>query len=430
MNLTDSLPSEGDSRAQADAIELALIQIWKSILGLPEISPTDNFFDLGGDQKALAELDSRLKVLFNRGVPSGFEQTPTIQFLGSSLIAPTNGESHPDPLEAVRLENRRRRGKLKEREFLITPEYALTRLFVQGMPYPKVLQLIAKLSRAAWFKGLFAFSRPEFKRWYTLTGSKVPFEQAFEAYLHNQLANYLPFDHNFQREPLESFYTTLLSSPSRFQQSLAQSFLGTSARAEHPFFLFKNLETFTQSLDARKGVILVTFHGNVRFPYFQDIEWLSGAGLIDIISFTHGHLGKYTSAGEIDLTDFSSSNAGVALDARKRLLQGKAIFILSDTIDRHSKNYSYDLLGKQVQFKSGFAEISLLTGAPIIPVYKYLLPDGRVMTEFLSPLITHETEYAEKVKDLLQQYVDFIGEAWKNHPEAMRRKVIKQHLRK
>jgi len=430
MNLPDSFTSDGKSRAQADSLELALIPIWKSILGLQEIDPTDNFFDLGGDQIALADLDSRLRILFDRGVPPGFEQTPTIKFLCSGLIASTESESHPDPLETVRLENRKRRGKLKEREFLITLEYALTRLFVQGMPYPKVLRLIANLSRAAWFKGLFGYSRPEFKRWYTLTGSKVPFGQAFESYLHNQLANYLPFDHNFQREPLEGFFTRLLSSPSRFQRTLAQSLLSTSARTEHPFFLFKNLETFTQSLDAGKGVILVTFHGNVRFPYFQDIEWLSGAGLIDIISFTHGHLGKYTSAGEIDLTDFSSSNAGVALDARKRLMQGKAIFILSDTIDRLSKNYSYALLGKQVQFKSGFAEISLLTGAPIIPVYKYLLPDGRVMTEFLSPFITHETEYSEKVKDLLQQYVDFIGEAWKNHPEAMRRKVIKQHLGK
>jgi|GEM_PF-6069328 len=428
MNSPDALTSNDTPKTQADPLELALIPIWKSVLGLEEISPTDNFFNLGGNQKALADLDARLRVVFNRGIPPGFEQSPTIQFLGSSLLVPSESEGNPDRLEAVRLENRKRRGRLKEREFLITPEYALTRWIVQGMPYSKALLLIANLARSTWFKWLFGFSQSEFKRWYALTGSEAPYEQTFEAYLHNQLANYLPFDHNFQREPLEDFFTRLASSSSRFQRTLAQSLLNTPPRADHPFFLFKNLETFTQALDVGKGVILVTFHGNVRFPQFQDIEWLSGAGLIDIISFTHGHLGKYTSAREIDLTDFSSSNAGVALDARKRLIQGKAIFILSDTKDRQSKNYSLDLFGKQLQFKAGFAEISLLTGAPIIPVYKYLLTDGRVMTEFLTPLTTHKTEYPEKVRDLVQQYVDFIAQAWKDHPEAMRRKLIKEHL--
>lgn len=411
-------------------IETALLPVWKAVLGLDRIGITDNFFKLGGSQAELTELDTRLKSLFGFGLPENFDQSPTIRELALFLQNRSGSSQDPDPQESIRLENRKRRGRLKEREFFITPEYALTRWFVQNRSLQDVLAWVAGLARRNWFKHIFGFARAEFSRWYKLTGSEVPFEAAFEGYLQNQLVNYLPFDHNFQREPLSDLFARTVSTSTMFQRTMTQSLIDTPIRGDNPFFLFKNLHFFTEALDAGKGVILVTFHGNVRFPAFQDLEWISGSGLIDIISFTHGHLGKYTQAGELDQTSFYTSNAGVALDARKRLEQGKAILILSDTKDQRSKNYMVNLLGKQYSFKAGFAELSLLTKAPIIPVYKYLLEDGRIMTEFISPLTSHKTEYDEMVSDLLGQYVAFIAQAWRDHPEAMRRKLVCEHLNK
>lgn len=431
------LPPPGNKRSEFEQPfhppeteqQKALAVIWKNILEIDEVGIDDDFFHLGGDASLLGELVTHMENLFERKIPPAFANQVTIRAMATTIQAAEQTAARNDELLALKQSITRKRAKLKEREFLITPEYTFVRLLVSGLDYAKTLRWVAALARKPFVKRIFAPLRAEFKAWYTLTGSNVAFESAFEGYLHNQFVNLLPFDHNFLHRDLNELFAEHLSARSKFQRTLSESFLDTPLRAEHPMFVMRGLEYFTSALDQGNGVILVTFHGNVRFPKFLDMEWISGSNPIETISFNLGHKGRYTSSGPLSEEQFSASNAGVALDARRQLAEGKAIFILSDTKDQRSKNYTVHLLGKEYQYKAGFAELSLITGSPIIPVYKYLLEDGRVVTEFLEQLMTNKSEIEDQVMDLLDQYTTFIADSWRKHPEAMRSKLVKEHLR-
>jgi len=67
-------------------LELAILAIWREVLGLPRIGSNDNFFDIGGHSMAIIEVQSRLMNVLNREVPVvDLFRFPTIQSLAQHL---------------------------------------------------------------------------------------------------------------------------------------------------------------------------------------------------------------------------------------------------------------------------------------------------------------------------------------------------------
>ncbi|MER8014046.1 amino acid adenylation domain-containing protein [Streptomyces griseoluteus] len=81
--------------APGNATEREVAALWSEVLGLPEISVHDTFFDLGGNSLALARLHSRIVSAFGRELPiTTLFEHPTVSALARALGAAT-GPGHP-----------------------------------------------------------------------------------------------------------------------------------------------------------------------------------------------------------------------------------------------------------------------------------------------------------------------------------------------
>jgi amino acid adenylation domain-containing protein len=77
---------ERESVAARNALEVQLIRIWKSVLGLEEIGVHDNFFELGGHSLLAVRLFADIERVFGRRLPlASLFQAPTVEELALKL---------------------------------------------------------------------------------------------------------------------------------------------------------------------------------------------------------------------------------------------------------------------------------------------------------------------------------------------------------
>ncbi|GCE15768.1 type I polyketide synthase [Tengunoibacter tsumagoiensis] len=94
-----------------DDYEQRLIEIWKQILGVPQVGLHDNFFDLGGNSLMGLQLLSRIKKIFKVQIPAvALFEAPTISALASYLRPST---SNVPTAQQDLLEQRRQQARLQ-----------------------------------------------------------------------------------------------------------------------------------------------------------------------------------------------------------------------------------------------------------------------------------------------------------------------------
>ena len=84
---TDSLPKDPDLRSQTfDSIALELLSIWKQVLEIGNISIKDDFFALGGDSLAAAEIMAAVEKIFRVRLPMAtLLRAPTVERLAKTI---------------------------------------------------------------------------------------------------------------------------------------------------------------------------------------------------------------------------------------------------------------------------------------------------------------------------------------------------------
>lgn len=89
-NLRDGKAAEEEISRPLEAIEATLVEIWRRILGVPQVGVEDDFFRLGGDSLSaalmLAEVHKVLKADKNLFDPTEFFDQPTVACLGRILV--------------------------------------------------------------------------------------------------------------------------------------------------------------------------------------------------------------------------------------------------------------------------------------------------------------------------------------------------------
>jgi amino acid adenylation domain-containing protein len=95
------------------ALERALTEIWRDVLGAPVIEPSDNFFDVGGNSLALPRLKALIQARLDRHVAlTDLFAYPTIAAL-ARYLAPDTAER--DVVAEVRAHSARRRRTARQR---------------------------------------------------------------------------------------------------------------------------------------------------------------------------------------------------------------------------------------------------------------------------------------------------------------------------
>src|SRR6476646_4116337 len=83
----DSLPKDPDLRSQTfDSIALELLSIWKQVLEIGNITIKDDFFSLGGDSLAAAEIMAAVEKIFRVRLPTAtLLRAPTVEKLAKAI---------------------------------------------------------------------------------------------------------------------------------------------------------------------------------------------------------------------------------------------------------------------------------------------------------------------------------------------------------
>jgi lauroyl/myristoyl acyltransferase len=98
---------------------------------------------------------------------------------------------------------------------------------------------------------------------------------------------------------------------------------------------------------------------------------------------------------------------------------GGIIYIDADGAQGSDKPTQLPCLSRQVPFMTGFAELTLQTGAPVVPVTAVYTTSGQVRLQYHPPLIipNPSLSHDQRIRELLMQYVAILEAQWRKHPE-------------
>lgn len=105
-------PESGAGGELSGPTERAVAEVWRAVLGVPRVRPTDNFFEIGGHSLAIAAVQARLVAVVGREVPIvDLFRHPTIRDLAAHL----DGGGHAPGLDRAARRLAVRRDRLKDR---------------------------------------------------------------------------------------------------------------------------------------------------------------------------------------------------------------------------------------------------------------------------------------------------------------------------
>ena len=101
----------------------------------------------------------------------------------------------------------------------------------------------------------------------------------------------------------------------------------------------------------------------------------------------------------------------------EELEKGNIIHLLGDGAHGRA-SHTIDFLGKMKGYRATFAELSVLTGAAVFPIF--ITPEkGNIIAEILPPLDagSDDMEREERVSSIVNQYSDILGQKWMENPQ-------------
>lgn len=408
--------------------EKQLARIWEDTLDLTGIGIDDDFFELGGDSISVLEMLTLVEQKFLIPASDVFFQHPAIRELAGFIdsgaeIGIKNIKGNQNNIKSIRNEHFTKKNRWNVPARLIHG-------YIKNLPFDQVLQFFLNLSQNAIVRNvLYWRHRNIFKKWLTAIHSEIDFEKAYQKHVLAELHHFMA---EINRIQLRVAFTESSAStnPATAVSDLKEALLATPVRSNFALIPMLGFENLLSAIDAGKGVIFVSLHGNVRFNITYVVQHLSGIRSIVVVTHNAGKFGKYgQNPDDAEIHEFSSSNAVITADAQKQLVEGNALLFYSDTIELRTKNYMAKLLGSERPFKGGFAEMALQTGATIIPMVSIITDDGRIAKKFYPPLVTEKDNYEDKILDLVQQYAHFMESVWREHPETQTLSKMKKYLR-
>lgn len=98
-------------------------------------------------------------------------------------------------------------------------------------------------------------------------------------------------------------------------------------------------------------------------------------------------------------------------DSLKVLEKGGSVYIAGDGYNGKNELF-IPFHGRQRPFYKGFAELSLISGKPALPIFTSLELNGLIKVKIGQPIIAQGKTQEQKVLSMVQQYVDLLQQWW------------------
>ena len=184
-------------------------------------------------------------------------------------------------------------------------------------------------------------------------------------------------------------------------------------------------ECFQNAYRQGNGVILAQYH---TFAARMVFPWLANMGVYPLLSVDNSKFHKSVQVqGRLDRISFSWARTLFA--ARSCLEEGGVIRILPDGF-LGSGGAIYEFYQRKRPFRPAFAELSLETGAVVIPTSAVTHQNGRFEITFHPPLDSGDASHgrADRIDGLVRQYIKFLEGEWASAPGNISTFLMRQFI--
>jgi len=392
-----------------NALEAELVRHWESLLAIDGIGIHDNFFELGGHSLLATRLLSDLKERWeHKLVPMHFFKWPTIAALSQGLHTELGqAPATPDgaPTTDITRTAIQQRALAQLHAQLADPSTAQTWATIayfaswhrrrqvlsqalQALPYATACRLLTQLFELPWWRQ--RFFRNQIALSHQFFG-EIGVAASPALINHTLLCNAL---HHYRITPGDQPQLAACQGSDRFQAAQA----------------------------AGRGVLLLYFHDNA--PVELD---LAAFRPVCAVGGIQHYLAYYK------LTEPALQNALFSQQlhtAWRVLTAGGIVTIVPDGHHGYSTGISMEFHQRRRPFWPSFAELALMTGAPVFTVRKTLDQHGQLQINLDGPLEpgAETLSQSKRVKHLVAQYVAQLSQLWLTAPWMVPWYQMARHL--
>lgn len=110
----------------------------------------------------------------------------------------------------------------------------------------------------------------------------------------------------------------------------------------------------------------------------------------------------------------------------KKALKSNSILHMAVDGYRGESGGSYQFLGRQRPVRRSFAELAIMTGAAIVPVFSQLNADGSMEINLLSEIEWDRSLSNDRaVDEICNKYLGLLGEIWKKYPSNIHKNDVR-----
>jgi hypothetical protein len=185
--------------------------------------------------------------------------------------------------------------------------------------------------------------------------------------------------------------------------------------------IVKGSDHLDRARAVQQGVMLLSSH-NYQLPYLRTLA---------LAQVVIGGIERFVRSLDVDQETVKQILYSRQLAfARQTLSQGGVIRISPDVNRGRGNSITVPFHGHQHEFRTGFAELAILTNAQIFFVSSDLHAYDRFSFELVGPfdMGTPSMPYADRVQHLMDQYVSHLRQEWARNPWALPWWLMREHL--
>ncbi|MDM7926840.1 MAG: AMP-binding protein [bacterium] len=391
-------------------------RLFEMVIGIGGVGPDDDFIRLGGDSLSAFRLFAEVEKLFGMRISTlEFFRRPTARCLADILRRGADGGPSGEAVTQQQLAGEGPQpGPGIGREAPLTDpdddirESSLAGMKPPGLAYRLRLRFMTRLLGHEWAQRMF---RPAhsllIRRFYALVDGPAQSE----------------------REAVRC--GLICDSPGRFQDDLLNQIVSHGPGC---WSLNTDMASLERAHREGRGVILAGRHAGLALlirEFTLDRLKPNGYFFIKMVPgmiFGESAVPPGPERKRLRLSFFMDQ----LMEAKRVLSGGGVVFVLPDGGAGLSRGVSLPFHGRMRNFKTGFAELAVETGAPVVPVSMGIDVLAREVTlAFREPMDIGPADlpHAERVEGLVRKYAAYLDEEWKRFPGSVALKQKEAHLK-